>query len=303
MIFPRVKKLGRDHNWKRTSSTVFGEHKGYWFNVGDGMGFKYIKANLYTLDESARAHLDTLLGQNRKVIGYHEYEVFPNAVLLKFNENITSISRKKIDSGLDFLVSSFEQLGLSKMNACHTCQGGSTLKHYDVNGEGRLLCSTCANAIEGQFNQSERKDRLEENNYLTGFAGALLFSFAGVAGWVLLQQLGYMSSAMALVIAFLALRGYTYFKGKMGSFTHLIIIATGMLAVVAANYISYLTSFLLEGLSIQDFLYYYRTNEEIAGELHKNLIISFVLSAMVWIWLFFTIRQEQPSLKPAKEIA
>jgi VIT1/CCC1 family predicted Fe2+/Mn2+ transporter len=303
MIFPRVKKVGKDNQWKRTSSTVFGEYKGYWFNIGDGLGFKYINASLDILEDATKTQLHTLLEHNKKRIGYHQYEVLSGAVHIKFNENLTSTSREKLDNGLDFLVTTFEQLGLPKMNACHSCRENSNLRHYEVSGEGKLLCNTCANTIEGQMHDSMRKDSLEEKNYLSGFIGAFLFSFAGVAAWVILQQLGYLSSALALVIAFLALRGYTYFKGKIGAFTPLIIIATGMLAVVAANYISYLVSFLLEGLSLNDFLFYYRTNEQISGELHKNLGLSFILSAFVWIWLFFTIRQVQPSLKPAREIA
>lgn len=303
MIFPRVKKVGKDNHWKRTSSTVFGEYKGYWFNMGDGTGFKYITASIHIPNEAVKSHLIDILGQNKKSIGYHEFEVLANYVFIKFNENITSTSREKLDSALSFLASTFEQLGLPQMNDCHSCQGKTNLKYYDVNGEGKLFCITCANALESQFDESWRRDRLEEKNYFIGFVGALLFSLAGVVGWIILQQIGYMSSVMALVIAFLSLKGYLYFKGKMGTYTRFIIVVTGMMSIVAANYLSYVTSFLLEGYTINDFLFSYGTNKDLSREIHANLGISFVLSVFVWVWLFFTIIHKQPKLKLAREIA
>lgn len=84
-------------------------------------------------------------------------------------------------------------------------------------------------------------ERYQENqgNVAGGFIGALLGALVGAIVWALVGMLGYIASIVGFLIAFLAGKGYDWFKGRPGKIKVVILVLCVILAVFIGNIGSY----------------------------------------------------------------
>ncbi|UII19932.1 hypothetical protein [Fulvivirga ligni] len=307
MIFPKAKKIAKELNWHKTKDGVFGLYKGYFFNIGDGSilsnpQYKYVIANIANLTEAQRSAIQSDLEANKKALKFSNFQMDENAIVFQFLENFKFTKLKTVYALLDHLVGIYKQFGVPEQDHCHNCSANGSLKQYEINGVGTLLCDSCYREMEKSFYDYERERLAEEKNYMTGFLGAIIFSIPGIIVWVLLAvYLDRIASAMAIVIAFLGMKGYAFFKGKHGKITKYLIVISNIVSIILANVATMIALLMKEGLSLGETFYQLQYNEQLKDALYENVGLSFILAFFTWIWLLFALKDQQLSVKPAEK--
>lgn len=305
MIFPKAKKIAKELDWHKTKDGVFGLYKGYFFNVADASllsnpQFKFVTATTDNLSEEQKQQIKTELDTNKKSLKFTTFEITDNSIFFQFAENLTYTKLKTVYSLFDFLVDLFKKLNISEQNKCHSCGTKERINFYDLNDMGIILCNTCFNQTENNFNEIERERILKEKNYLTGFLGSIIFSIPGIIAWVLIAvYLERLASGMALIIAFIGIKGYDYFKGRHGKLTKYIIVLTNIASILIANVATVIALLVKEGLTINQAFSEFQTNQAAKDVFSQNTIISFILSLLVWIWLLFIMKDKKLTIKLA----
>lgn len=305
MIFPKAKKIAKELDWHKTKDGVFGLYKGYFFNVADASllsnpQFKFVTATTDNLSEEQKQQIKTELDTNKKNLKFTNFEISDNSIFFQFAENLTFTKLKTVYSLFDFLVDLFKRLNISEQNKCHNCGTTQKIKNYDLNDTGIILCNSCFNQTENSFYEIERERISEEKNYLTGFLGSIIFSIPGIIAWVLIAvYLERLASAMAMVIAFLGLKGYDYFKGRHGKMTKFIIVLTNIISILIANATTVIALLVKEGLTISQAFTEFQTNQAAIDTFNQNTIISFILAFFVWVWLLFILKDKKLTIKLA----
>lgn len=206
--------------------------------------------------------------------------------------------------GIKLLAGTLKEFDVEETNHCYTTAEPEILRYYDVNGNGLLLTNETFQEIEKEYNDFNRQEELQEKNYVTGFLGSILFSIVGIVAWVLLAIfLNRILSAMSIVIAYLGIRGYNFFRGSHGKFTNWIIILSNIIAILLANFLIVAVLLYQEGLTGLEAIFYEFQNNPNAQEIfNKNTAISFVLSFFVWVYLFFILQHKKLYIKPATSL-
>lgn len=307
MIFKRAKQLARELGWHKAKDGVFGFYKNYFFNVGDGgilsnPPYKYVIASTNELTEELKANITDELKANKKLLRFSTFEVGDNSIYVKFQENLKSTKLKKVYQLLDFLVSLFQKLNIPEQHHCHQCNSLDTLDFYTLNDRGIVMCQPCSRIIEDSFEAVEKEIYAEEKNYFSGFLGSLVFSIPGIIGWILLAvYLETIASVMAIVIGFLGLKGYQFFKGKQGPLTKYLIVISNIVTILIANIATILMILINIGLNIKEAISALQHEEAVMEVLQENILVSFLLASMVWIWLLFMLKTPKPTLKRAEK--
>ena len=305
MIFPKAKKIAKELDWHKTKDGVFGLYKGYFFNVADASllsnpQFKFVTATTDNLSEEQKQQIKTELDTNKKSLKFTTFEISDNSIFFQFAENLTYTKLKMVYSLFDFLVDLFKKLNISEQNKCHNCGTNQKINYYDLNDTGIILCNTCFNQTENSFYEIERERISEEKNYLTGFLGSIVFSIPGIIAWVLIAvYLERLASAMAMVIAFLGLKGYDYFKGRHGKLTKYLIVLSNIICILIANATTVIAMLVKEGLTISQAFTEFQINQAAKDIFNQNTIISFILAFFVWVWLLFILKDKKLTIKLA----
>ncbi len=305
MIFPKAKKIAKELDWYKTKDGVFGLYNGYFFNVSDASllsnpQFKFVTATTDNLTENQKLQIKNELDANKKILKFTTYEIRDNNIFFQFAENLTFTKLKTVYSLFDFLVGLFNRLGISEQNKCHNCGTKESIKYYYLNDCGVILCNLCFRQIENSYYEIERERISEEKNYLTGFLGSIIFSIPGIIAWVLIAvYLERLASAMAMVIAFLGLKGYDYFKGKRGTITKYLIVLSNIVAILIANASTVIALLVNEGLTFSQAITEFQSNEAAKEIFNENTIISFILAFFVWIWLLFFLKEKKMTIELA----
>ncbi|QBA22861.1 hypothetical protein EU348_17435 [Chryseobacterium indologenes] len=307
MIFPKAKKIARDLGWHKTNHKVFGLYKGYFFNVSDASiihtpQFKYVLVTTGYLTEEQRQQIKTELTINKKRLKFTLFEIRENTIYFKFTENLMPTKIKTVYALFDFVVDLLKTLNIPEQNRCHSCETNEKITYYDLNHTGVLLCDDCFKQTDNKFNKVEKERISKEKNYLTGFLGSVVFSIPAIILWVLLAvYLGGISSGMAFVIALLGFLGYDYFKGFRGKLTRYIIFFTSVISIFAANIITVIALLIKQGFTISQAVLEFQTNP-VANEIFmQNIILSFLLSFIPWMWILFIRKDDQLIIKPAEK--
>ncbi|WP_330745009.1 hypothetical protein [Chryseobacterium sp. CP-77] len=307
MIFPKAKKIARDLGWHKTNHKVFGLYKGYFFNVSDASiihtpQFKYVSVTTGYLTEEQRQQIKTELTINKKRLKFTLFEIRENTIYFKFTENLMPTKIKTVYALFDFVVDLLKKLNIPEQNRCHSCETNEKITYYDLNHTGILLCDNCFKQTDNKFKKVEKERISKEKNYLTGFLGSVVFSIPAIILWVLLAvYLGGISSGMAFVIALLGFLGYDYFKGFRGKLTRYIIFFTSVISIFAANIITVIALLIKQGFTISQAVLEFQTNP-VANEIFmQNIILSFLLSFIPWMWILFIRKDDQLIIKPAEK--
>ena len=174
MIFPKAKKIAKELTWHKTKEGVFGLYKGYFFNVGDGSllsnpQYKYVSATTDTLTEKQKLQIKTELETNKKLLKFSNFEIGDNSIFVQYLENLTYTKLKTVYTLVDFMVDLFKKLDISEQNKCHNCGTKDSIKYYELNDSGVLLCNSCFRQIENNYFEIGRKKISEEKLFVAGY--------------------------------------------------------------------------------------------------------------------------------------
>lgn len=96
-------------------------------------------------------------------------------------------------------------------SCCESC-GAPDAALFDMGGKLHAICPRC---LEQMSQAARAEQKAVPGNLPAGIAGAILFSLAGVALWVLVNRLGYIAAICGLVLMVCAFKGYEKFSGKL----------------------------------------------------------------------------------------
>jgi hypothetical protein len=122
---------------------------------------------------------------------------------------------------------------------CHNCGSMQSLSFMQIDGMPLTLCGNCAE-------QAEDRNRLLEDaiaeipgNRVRGAIGAIIGSLLGIAIWIGIGLLGYLSVFGGMAIFGFAALGYTLMKGKLDRTGVAIICVICFAAFVLAQFLTY----------------------------------------------------------------
>lgn len=293
MIFPRIRKIAKDNKFYKTSNIVFGKYRDYLFSLGDGQGFKLVNVLMEAVEEEKLLKIknDLEFLKNKKKIS--EVIVEDGSIIVKIKEVILSASEKKIYFVMDTLVEALKKNNVEWKEECFSCSTDqSELGYYNFDGEGVILCNYCYERVIRDYEEEKKDFMYQEKNYVSGAIGASIFSLGGVLAWVVL---GYFFNRIALfvvlLITFLSMKGYDFFKGKPGPLTKWIITSINIIAIVVANYIIVIFSGLRGGYTIKIILGNLRYNEMLKNELMRQIKNSLALSSIAIIYMLYVLHK------------
>lgn len=200
----------------------------------------------------------------------------------------------------DFLVDLFRKLNIPEQNKCHTCGSDQRINYYDLNDTGILLCDNCFSQKDYKFNEIEKERISKEKNYLTRFLGAFIFSIPGIILWILFAiYFEILASGSAFIIAFLGVIGYDYFRGRYGKLKNYIIVFANIVSIIIANIMTVISLLVRQGLSVNHAIQEFKTSETARNFFYQNIIISFLLALIVWVWLLFIMKDKKVNIRLA----
>lgn len=161
---------------------------------------------------------------------------------------------------------------------------------YEVNGRPVFLCTSCAAKIEEETMAIREEVSAQSSNLMPGLAGALVGSLAGVAAWLLLDQIGIIAGFAGALMAIGAMWLYAKLGGcldKKGVICCIIVVAV---MVFAANYLAYGIAYFKVlkpyGYTFGDCMKYqfqFLKIDEIVGGYIVNLVIGYGLTALACV--------------------
>jgi hypothetical protein len=303
MLWPGIKKLGKELGFKRTNSEVVGTLKNCFIKMYDGKNIKVLEIFLPEMDDPDKEYIMDVLKQNK--IKKSDWK--DSGITITFQEYIRPYSTAKIKSILFTIVDYFEQKYPDKIPKCHKCGMEKEADVYFVGNVSDYLCTDCLRKHKNNLDNEYLEYQQLPTNYFMGFIGALLFSIPGVIVTVLFFVfLDRLAAISALLYIVLGIKGYKLFKGKISPFGAFIIITVGIMMIGIGTLTAYSVLIFNEIKTIDiDILIQILGVPEVQRELWLNIAISYVISSVIIVIQLFQMMKEwkfSKSIIRAKEI-
>jgi len=295
MLWPGIKKLGKELNLKRTDSEVVGFIKSCFVKLYDGYNMKVLELYVPQMDVDDKNNVIKKLDA-RKI---KKYEWLPNGVKIIFTEIFAPYSIKKIKELLDELVNYFSGKYPAQRPQCQHCGQTNETDIYCVDNASLLLCDDCSAKIEKNAQKENEEQKNVKGNYLLGFIGALLFAVPGILLTVIFfVYLERLAAVSAVVYISLGIIGYKKFKGKISPIGA-VVIAIAALLMVAVGVITAYSVLIFKNIKMIniDLLIFFLKMPEIHKELMTNLAVSYIVSAFYFVFQFYKIFKDWKNIK------
>jgi rubrerythrin len=303
MLWPGIKKLGKELGLKRTNSEVVGTLKNCFVKMYDGMNMKVLEIYPPEADDADKEHISGLLKQNK--VKQHDW--LNNGVKIIFQEYIRPYSMKKIKNILSVIVEYFEHKYPDTIPICQKCYDQKEAGVYYVGNESNYLCADCLRKFKKDLDNEHWEYQQLPTNYLKGFIGALLFSIPGIIVTVIFFVfLDRLAAISALIYVVLATKGYKMFKGKVSPIGALITILVGIIMIAIGMFVAYSVLIFKELKAVDfDMLMFILGMPEVGRELLMNIVLSYVISGIYIVVQLFQMMKEwkfSKTIKEAREI-
>ncbi len=212
---------------------AYGNMKGYEFN------FFY---NAMSSNAPVSFYISFYTDNNAKIkileeikslkIRYLIYKMDNFGIMFGLNDFTAGALMKKLDGIIDNIVTVLNDNNVKKEEYCPLCgeDHDETSKVGKLNDCNFKLHSRCIEELNVAIEEENQEFDEMPNNYLKGFLGALIGSVAGVASFVVLYFLGFISAISAFLSIWLGSLLYTKFGGKQNI---MMIIMTFVLTIVS----------------------------------------------------------------------
>jgi hypothetical protein len=315
MLWPGIKKLGKELRLKRTDSEVAGIIKNCFVRMYDGNQIKVLELYVPIIDDDDKNNIIKRLEANK----IKRYEWLPDGIKIIFVEIILPYSTEKIKQLLDELVKYFSNKYPDQKLQCQHCGQQNETDVYCVNNAPLLLCHDCYRQTEKDIQNENTEQQNVKGNYLLGFIGAVLFSLPGILLTVLLFVFFEMMTALsAVVYIILGTIGYKKFKGKTSPAGAVIIVITGLIMIAVGITIAYSVLILREISNELEIINFDILKEvikiifktifeepEVRKELLTNIVLSYFVSGIYFVYQLNKMVKEwknQKSIQKLKEI-
>lgn len=228
------------HGWKVHSDAAIGELNGYWFSVSQAS--KGAHVFIFTSVSGLRAleftKIKSALEEKSPDLGIIEVNGTGNSIWLKLRGRGRQEEAEEIvELSLRALAAELSYLGLKP--GCNFCDSEGPLKPYSVEGTAVKICDSCVARLSQLEREGETEPKRAGGSYLTGAIGAASGAVIGAILWILVARLGFVSSLVGLIMAFLAKTGYEMLGGRKGRGKAAIIATAVLLGVIGAVFSYY----------------------------------------------------------------
>ncbi|MCL2520921.1 MAG: hypothetical protein FWE37_08005 [Spirochaetaceae bacterium] len=298
MLWPGLKKLGKELNLTLTSSEVVGVIKNCFIKMYDGNSIKVLEIYPPQIDEDDKNFIaDTLVKNKVKNYTYHF-----NSLIINFNEVLKPYSITKIKN----LLLTFTDYFAAKHGGevlCQECKESKEPALYIVNKVAVYWCQNCLNKEKHNYEIAQREQAEIPNNYLAGFGGALLFALPGILiSVIFFVFLNSIVALAAVVYTFLATKGYKQFKGKKTLLGEAIIIGVSLVMIGVGTLVAY-SVFILRIIETFDItlLLSVLALAEVQQELLSNLAMTYLVSSFfIILQIIFMLKDYRVKFKIEK---
>jgi len=307
MLWPGMKKLGKELELKRTDSEVVGKVKNCYVKMYDGQNMKIMELLVPELSDTDKEYIESKLTENK--VNRHEW--LEHGVRIIFNEYVIPYSTKKIKDILTDFTDHFSEAYPGQMANCQRCGEAKDLEACHIGGATRFICGDCYESAEKEIGEIALEQEHEPSNYLMGFLGALLFSIPGVLVTVVLFVfLNRLAALSAVLYVLLGIMGYKKFKGKISQYGALIIIASTLI-MVAVGIVASFSVMILQlivketgAIDIAGLLNILKI-PEVQKEIIQNMVSSYIVSGLYLVFQVFQMMKEwkpETTLRKARYI-
>ena len=167
-----------------------------------------------------------------------------NDILYSNSNIIVSYTPKKIndlyvDEFIEILNKITNELSLNNLSSCcGLCGEVVSISPFAIDGTLVLCCDNCKNNVHADIAYKQESIRELPNNIPLGIICGILGSLIGVAVWMFVNYLGYISALCAILLVFCCIAGYKKFGGRINISGVLITSLIIILMVFLANYLS-----------------------------------------------------------------
>ena len=199
------------------------DHNTYISGIVDGFPIIIEKSNPYYLitvnavseeDENNAAlssYVGTLKDSNNKIIDIRRYAYSIRiTVNEKKSKNLAETLNGILNAVLDYL---------KDQNYAGCCEESgamnSNIEVYEINGHPHYLCAESADGIYQSLKSTQESVLAEKSQLIPGIVGALFGSLIGVALWVIIYRLGFISALAGMVMGVCSLKGYELLGKKL----------------------------------------------------------------------------------------
>jgi len=300
MLWPGVKKLGKELNFKRNDSEAAGIIRNCFVKMYDGSNMKVVELFAPQMDGDDKNEIIKKLDA-RKI---KKYDWLSNGVRITFQEIIRPYSMKKIKELLDELVKYFSGKYPEQKILCQHCGEEGETQIYSLNNVSLLICDNCYRQYSRDIEKENTDHKNTPNNYLLGFIGAVLFAIPGIIVTAFfLIYLQRLAAVSALVYIFLGMLGYKKFKGKISPVGAGVILVAGILMVGIGIIAAYCVLIFKELGQINfDLLVLVLREPEVQKEIFVNIIISYLVSAIYIGVQFYQLFKDWKSVKSIQKL-
>lgn len=302
--------MGSHLKWYHSKNRIFDFVKGYFFQIGatpliDNPNFKFIEISLPTyLDEPTRKSIIDAIDKKKNVIKHTRVMFHEHVLFLQFIQVFRYVKEKKLTIAVKAVANILEELRIERNKVCAICDREVEFDIYHQNNIGILCCQPCFETNKSFYNDENRKFKHQELNYFQGFLGSLLFSMGGVILWVLIAVFfNYITTLGAFVIAFLSQIGFTYFKGKPDSNMKYFVILAGIIAIILANFLSYLFQMKNLGFDFSNSYHLLFDDPSLWSTFSSDTMLSLFFGAIIWFFMLFEKGKQDLSIEKAKRMA
>ncbi len=238
MVGIALKKYAKEHGLTCEGGFAFGVLHGYAVSMDDGADRKRLFIHTRFADAEKKAAFETMLG---KAELYSQYRVQnttfrDSLVCFSFLDKIGTMGL--IEQFIDWLLPQLPQYDAAGADICPecSCAMNGQVKWAVIDSVPRYMHESCLQSVKNTIRAQEGAAKeTAGGSYLTGAIGALIGGLLGAVVWGFILKLGWMAGVVGLLIGFLAEKGYTLLKGRLGKGKLFILIAVIILSVAAGT--------------------------------------------------------------------
>ncbi|MCL2720574.1 MAG: hypothetical protein FWD47_04470 [Treponema sp.] len=304
MLWPGIKKLGKELNFERTDSEAAGMLKNCFVKLYDGQNIKVLEIYVPNIDaDDKNVNIKIIESNNIK-----KYEWLANGIKIIFQELIRPYPIKNIKKILEEITGYFSNKYTFQAIQCQYCGQQDGTEMFGINNVSMLTCNDCYRQIEKNIQNENMDIKNTQGNYFLGFIGAILFSIPGIlAAIIFFVFLNRLAAFSALIYILLGMIGYKKFKGKISLGGAAVVIGAGLLMVGVGTVIAYSANILFllyKELGEINFeaMFYILEIPEVQGEIRTNLLLSYVISCLFFVFQINSMLKDWKNQKIIKKL-
>ncbi len=230
--------------FKNTNGSFTQKKGGYCISANllfnGNMSFLCIHVSFYADDTKKNSIVSDIEALKIKMV---KVLATPYGVMLQINGMTNKTILTKAKENLDSVLSIIKNYDVLGENYCPVCGEEFGVDDFDyrvIQGMSIKLHKHCIDAINEEIDKEKAEFDSLPNNYLKGFAGALIGGLVGAILTIVIYYTGFISALSSIVAIFLGTFLYQKFQGKPNKMMILIVSLTTFVLIIASIFGVYL---------------------------------------------------------------